>query len=253
MPLKHYNPVGVCIYCKQVVSKLSKEHIIPRGLGGKLTLPAASCNECAKITSRIELDCLRNLFEPARSHLKIQSRHNRNCPRKLLSQTKGEWLLHKDEETYPHFLPLPVFPSPSAYWRKPTGDERLEIEGVSVLVFKGFDQKLRAIDLEEAGVSVIINPYIFCRMLAKIAHAYAIAELGADTFQEFLPEIILGTDDKIAPYIGSGFPVINVTDEQHILDLKYMNNLLIVSIGLFSGVPAKGERRFYDVIVGHRK
>ena len=57
--------IGQCIYCFTRVSPLSKEHVIPLGLtitsdhSGNLLLHEASCETCARITSRFELDALR--------------------------------------------------------------------------------------------------------------------------------------------------------------------------------------------------
>ena len=35
---------------------------------------------------------------------------------------------------------------------------------------------------------------MFARMLAKIAHSFAVAEAGQENFEPLLPKIILGTD-----------------------------------------------------------
>jgi hypothetical protein len=42
----------------------------------------------------------------------------------------------------------------------------------------------------------------FARMLAKIAHTYAIAEYGMNSFKPLLTEIILGKDDRLPFLIG---------------------------------------------------
>jgi hypothetical protein len=42
------------------------------------------------------------------------------------------------------------------------------------------------------GFTMPIHLHPFSRMLAKIAHGYAIAELGYGTFEELLPDFILG-------------------------------------------------------------
>ncbi|MBP6077135.1 MAG: hypothetical protein KA520_12490 [Nitrosomonas sp.] len=51
-----------CIYCGNTDEKLTKEHIVPRGLGGTCTIPSASCKKCQKITSQLEHSILRGTY-----------------------------------------------------------------------------------------------------------------------------------------------------------------------------------------------
>lgn len=61
--------VGRCIYCDTTGGKLTEEHISPRGLNGLMTLREASCGNCAKITSQIELHVLRYMWGAARREM----------------------------------------------------------------------------------------------------------------------------------------------------------------------------------------
>jgi hypothetical protein len=54
--------VGKCIDCRKSDVALSEEHIIPYGLNGNQVLLDASCSDCSKITSALELDVLRRAF-----------------------------------------------------------------------------------------------------------------------------------------------------------------------------------------------
>lgn len=47
---------GECIYCGKRDAPLGTEHAVPYGLNGPWTLLRASCDACAKITSRFEHD-----------------------------------------------------------------------------------------------------------------------------------------------------------------------------------------------------
>jgi len=42
----------------------------------------------------------------------------------------------------------------------------------------------------------------FARLLAKIAHAYAVAEFGLGAFDSFLPPLILGNSLKLPDFVG---------------------------------------------------
>ncbi|WP_080744877.1 HNH endonuclease [Cupriavidus necator] len=53
-----YLPPGRCIYC-DAPENLTREHIIPAGLGGNWVLPEASCRRCAAKTSAAELHVMR--------------------------------------------------------------------------------------------------------------------------------------------------------------------------------------------------
>src|ERR1700681_3245115 len=73
--------VGVCIYCGDTTPPLTREHILPRGLGGNvaphgqtqaLVLQKATCEQCRLITSRLEEECLRPMMNYARARLGLK-------------------------------------------------------------------------------------------------------------------------------------------------------------------------------------
>jgi hypothetical protein len=85
LPNSHTN-VGQCIYCGEASSPLTREHVLPRGLGGfkspagssnALVLQQASCESCQVITQSIEDDCLSGQFWPIRSRLKFNRKDRR--------------------------------------------------------------------------------------------------------------------------------------------------------------------------------
>src|SRR5947207_38285 len=62
-----FGPVNRCIYCgKEPPIPLTREHILPQGLGGGIILLKASCGCCQKITSDFETATLRNMYLPYR-------------------------------------------------------------------------------------------------------------------------------------------------------------------------------------------
>lgn len=69
-----YKPVGRCIYCGASGGKLTREHIIPFGLGGSWVLPDASCKVCAAITAKVEQFCLRPMLGRFRIQMKLPTR-----------------------------------------------------------------------------------------------------------------------------------------------------------------------------------
>lgn len=61
---------------------------------------------------------------------------------------------------------------------------------------------------EETGSGAVgialspVNRLHYLRSLAKTAHAYVAAELGVDSFEPFLTDIILSLSDDVAQFVG---------------------------------------------------
>src|SRR5271157_403593 len=72
---------GACIYCGATGVRLTDEHIVPLSLGGAHILEAASCDNCAKITTRFENDVARGLWGDARIAYNAPTRHKKNVQR----------------------------------------------------------------------------------------------------------------------------------------------------------------------------
>jgi hypothetical protein len=107
-----------------------------------------------------------------------------------------------------------------------------------------------------------IKSDVFARMIAKIAHAAAVHELGVDSFVHRLPGPVLGTDTRLGYYIGAGKPpgkqiaasgtnVMVPGKQLHSIDLILLRRegrtpLVMAEIGLFSfaGTPS------YRAVVG---
>jgi hypothetical protein len=96
------------------------------------------------------------------------------------------------------------------------------------------------------------NYGIFCQMLAKIAHSYAVAELGVSTFAPLLLDLILKADELDAANFVGGFIG---TDEKftlfdgtspHELLLHNSDGTVIVLIQLSADLGAP----VYQVAVG---
>ena len=54
---------------------------------------------------------------------------------------------------------------------------------------------------EQQVVGIYLDGYAWLRMLAKIAHGYAIAELGLTRFSPALPDLILGRNPLLSSYL----------------------------------------------------
>ena len=95
-------------------------------------------------------------------------------------------------------------------------------------------------------------PHEFARLIAKIAHCYAVTHLGLDAFRPLLTDVILGGSDDYGYAIGGSLGEVPPTQPEagHIVSLEFFINanrsFVIVHIRLFasSGTPA------YYAVVG---
>ena len=190
---KVYAPVRQCIYCGDTTGPLGKEHIIPYGLDGGHVLPRASCPACSRITGKVEEVCLRNLMGKMRARLNLPTRspqkRGSTLPLRLCSRVDG-----RDTE---RILPIEEFPVfITGYLMPPPGILRGQPESTTLENGVKFwiqpDQKAAAIAGSEWQIPFDIDPDTFGRLIAKIAHSFAVAELGLSRFQPMLLDMILG-------------------------------------------------------------
>jgi len=253
---KVYQPAGVCIYCGTSDGKLSKEHVIPFGLAGTWILPAASCSECAKITSEVERFCLRPMLGPFRIRLNLPTRRPNDRPDHLRLE-----YIRVDGSREQTSIPASEFPVSCIGFRFPA-------PGIlrGVLPSDDFDGELVVRQVMEEvrphikpeGQRVkpgTINILQFARMLAKIGHSYAVAELGLGAFEPMLPALILGKPASASHLVG-GDASGPVPESESCLHHVFLQNcvssgteyvLAAIRLFAFVGMPP------YHVVVGRKK
>lgn len=233
-----YPPVGRCIYGadhKAGPKGFTKEHIIPLSLGGTLILPEASCDDCRDQTHAFEGQCAGRTFEIARTHFHWASRH-RDRPTSLEIGWPTDPRQIPTEE-HPPAIALPIFKPPGALTGSSIGEEtvagKMACIGISTYVAPEARERWDRL----VGSKELSTPFeIGClsRTLAKIAHAFACAELGADGFRPFLNEMILGRDCRYAHFVGN--PALSTPPEPdlHSLHLWRRGHLVAVTVRLYA-------------------
>ncbi len=208
-----YQPIGKCIYCSaEVYSELpgdrrhplGAEHIIAEGLDGKLELPDASCKKCEDITGRlVEGDVLLRTLKSLRMHLKIRGKRKSSRPTTLpltVTENNQERTVQIPVEDYPVILNMPAFGTPGIFIGKPGGNQgvygfRLVMLNYNVLEFQ-----------KKYKIYSFASPYwdthMLFRMLGKIGHSFAVAELGLSRFNPLLAKLILEGDTAFFNHIG---------------------------------------------------
>ncbi|MBD8636712.1 HNH endonuclease [Stenotrophomonas sp. CFBP 13725] len=208
-----YPPVGACIYCGTTSGRLTDEHVIPKGLGGTLVLPEASCDTCAKITSLFEQHVMRGFMDRGRQAMGIKGRKQHKRPKETaLTQTfiQPDNVLLEQEvpvDQAIRVMHLPVLPLPG--FLDPLHPPRPDAEQVDITAFDtiqfGTDQFQAIRPHSAVGVQIKDRMAIwdFVRMLAKIAHGYHVATRGMFPLEESpLVPIILGTRHDAKNWIG---------------------------------------------------
>lgn len=200
-------PAAECIYCG-ATEELTREHIIPYGLGGTLTLPNGSCKTCAAITSAFEGQVLRGFMLDARTAGRLPTRR----PQKR-SPEVAHSLLDKGGRVKGVNVPvgdavgaalMPTFARASRVDGRPYGPG-IVINGTRMITFGGdLETLIKKHGAKGIRVQQTVEWSEFARMLAKIGYSYYVAAVGQPPRDEVpvLPLILQGRDDPGA-WVGS--------------------------------------------------
>ena len=196
-------PADRCIYCGEAPETLSDDHVLSYGLAGdSLILPNASCKRCQQATSRVETVCLRHLWWPFRTQTGVPARtaapENFSLKRMRVTEYDAEHdkvisyiQLGMDDvpvERYPIFYQTFEFPEPGVI------SGRLASQNLAYSIWCKLDERaFRKHNFgDQEGFRLSPGrPEAFCRLLAKTAHAFAIAEYG-NVFEPILTDYIRG-------------------------------------------------------------
>jgi hypothetical protein len=254
MSKRRYPSVGTCIYCGNQKPPLSDEHVIPYGLDGDDVLPDASCKVCAGITSKVERHCLQKLFMPARFHLRQRSR--RGLPNTLPVEALVNGLKTSRELTlaeHPGYLWSWDLDPPYIL----DGLEPMELPRGGRIAMRALngDANDRLNKLGDVTLPAGFDVTIFARMIAKIAHAHAVAMRGLDAFHPLAIEAILNdtpadiwyiVGGRSKPLPGDDFHRLEVEEREVITSAFRRKKLLVVSVQLF----AEFDMPAHAVVVG---
>lgn len=251
-----YEPVGVCIYCGSTTysiqrpSPLGDEHIIPFSLGGDLVLPEASCQACEKTINKYESILGQRIFGEFRLKYKMRSRRKKGRPTTKQITTNSGLIKPIPYTDYP--APFLIYGFGRATYLD-DHTQNISLFQWDPLLFTNTEEVAQFAKTHDwdGKFRVEYAPVEFARCLAKIAHAYAVAEWGLDAFRPLLREIILSESDEIGRFIGgSSLPPTSVVGGAHGLrmdmEVTPTRVLAVVRIRLFT----RGETPEYEVVVG---
>jgi hypothetical protein len=154
-------------------------------------------------------------------------------------------------EDYPVFFNMPIFGKP----RFLTGGEggNQPTTAFTIMILRYDERKLRIDYGITSAASAYWDTHMLFRMLGKIAHAFAMAELGKGKFIPALPGMILtGEPDKFN-HIGGDPELAPPSVALHELGLGYQRahgkNYVVATVRLFA---SKGGPT-YHVVVGESR
>lgn len=265
-PPTKYPALERCIYCGATAA-LTDEHIVPLGLGGRAVLPKSSCTECAGKISPVERTCLRTMFGPLRMYYELPTRRPKDRPKTLPLKVKltpdADWsFVEVDREIFPFLILFPFLDIPDELADvTPEGDRSAKVRtfwtrGASFR--DGLIEHLEKLAAELCVSAIMPEATVsapeFFRLLAKVAHAFAVAELGPDAFEPCLiPLVRDGVISNGMKYVGGMRQEEPPSVRLHELALipwsGHLQDIVTVKVRLLAalGTPT------YFVVVGRRR
>jgi hypothetical protein len=265
---KRYDSFGECIYCGAKGARLTEEHIIPEAIGGQLIIDAASCDACCGETHAFEGHAC-DYYRPLRRQLNFPSRRRgkndreRKKEEKFTLQLDNSRKIKVKSDEFPALLMNMTFPLPTILFTETPNDAPLTFGIYSIELMPDFGERLNEIKAKYQASSVSIvgidkssraDHGDLGRMLAKIAHSYAVAELGGPhSFRPFLTHIIRGQKPYyLTHFIGSDVVPAGEAADLHEIEIDQSGlgkeRLIVVRLRLFATM--KSQNHF--IVVGER-
>ena len=202
-----FDNVNECIYCGSK-EQLTDEHIVPFALGGNFILPKSSFKSCAAITSLDERKVLKGFMLKGRIVANMPTRRKKDRPTHLKTMLLDEYDnvteidLPVSEGVATIHLPIV---EPPAILTGATFNSTVEFKGIDT-IHVGKNPVQVASTHGKTGIrfedKIDLNAYL--RIIAKIAHAYHVANLGLFSRSEspLLP-LILSKAKGLNNWIGN--------------------------------------------------
>lgn len=244
----------ICIYCKRSGLKLTDEHIVPFFLGGAHVICKASCDNCAKITSKFERDVARGIWGDARNSYNAPSRRKKKRKKYIFLEDR-----YNPEKKLK--IPFNEYPAPMIFYQMNAAGILL---GHSEEIDHSRNWKLKAIvdenklqDFERKYPGQLTAkfkhaPDSFARLIAKIGYGQILCSLDPDDFNPICLPYILGKRTNLSYVVGGRYsipePKVGIGYELTSHSFGTSNKLLIIAeVRLI----ADNHTPIYHVVVGN--
>jgi len=239
-------PLRCCMYCLASGVPRTEEHLIPRALGGRLTLRDAVCEACRRFTGRLEQLTLERDFAVPRTLLALKRRRARGhgparLPPAVLAGADAPATF--TAATFPRGFSLPVFEPAGllAGTERPAVPARVDF--VECRLALGTPTRLNV-----AAAPPLPDPRAHAYALAKWAYALAVAQrgLGGDTLQP-MRDLLLGRRHDVFAFVGTPAERAPASRERlHDFALRERGPWLAVTLALF----ASAGMAPHEIVVG---
>lgn len=216
-PARRLPSPGKCIYCGASGVTLTEEHVIPYAIGKNATiLEGACCEECQRIIQPYEQEVLKKQLGVFRAMVEAPTRNKKDRPKTIalpLVEYDAEGTVLRDLGVSE--IPIADGPLILNLWQSPPPlilGEELNPAHAGGKPWRYIERNradpilLRAAEeygIEKVGFRVPpVNRLHYLRWLGKTAHAYVAAELGIDSFEPLLTDLILTRSDDVEQFVG---------------------------------------------------
>jgi hypothetical protein len=200
---------GACIYCGASGVRLTDEHVIPLALGGFHILEGASCDDCARITTRFERDVAREMWGDARTSY--------NAPTRRKNERKTHIILSDPSDPNKRVkVPYSEYPAAMVFYKMGRAGlleglpENVDVSSAWQFVAIHDQKKAKGFQ-EKWGVPLTSRfrhvPESFARLLAKIGYCNLLCALDPGDFRPICLPYILGTKPNPSYVIGGTFEI----------------------------------------------
>jgi hypothetical protein len=195
--------IGHCVYCSST-ERLSREHIIPKNLGGTRGLQKASCELHRRVTSEIETKCERQYFYNIRRHLRFVPMKRKRIRVKISYPDRAETEGMPIEE-HPGTFCVYAFTPPLILFGWPRQNGRPGVIPVMCFPYPYPDcvKRSKKHSHKPLVLHEHLDPMLYARMLAKIAYCHTIDQIGL-SFAPFVLPLINGDEPADASYLVGG-------------------------------------------------
>ncbi|MCP4159377.1 MAG: HNH endonuclease [Deltaproteobacteria bacterium] len=196
---------GECIYCGAKDVNLTDEHILPYFIGGGHIIDDASCEPCAKITTRFERHIAKELWDDARNAYGAPSRRKKK---------RKKYIFLNDRKNPGNKLKIPFkeYPAPMVFYYMDAAGFLLglpeAVDRINTWTFKAIvdQKKLDAFEEKYPGqltATMKFNHDSYARLLEKIAYGQIMCSLDPGDFRPICLPYILGEKTNHTFIVGS--------------------------------------------------
>jgi hypothetical protein len=233
------------MYCLASGTPRTEEHLIPRALGGRLTLRDAVCEPCRRLTGRLEQATLAREFVVPRTLLALKRRRARGEGPSRLPRVAviGEALGVLTPDTFPRGFALPAFEPAGLLLDGGRVDAPPLVHFVDCRLNVGTPARQAV-----AAAPPLADPHAYAHAIAKWAYALAVAERGLDCCDtQSMRALMRGQRADVFAFVGTPSPRVSASREWlHEAAVRESGPWLTVTLALF----ASAGMTPYEVVIG---